>query len=403
MLPEILKPYGGRILDVDSHENMPAQVWVETFGEVARPIAEELMAWPPPDKNAANYPGYPGDIREIDPATIWSLKGPSSPGAVDIARRVQVLDVLQIDRQLMFPTSIGMWGSLIHGAPENSPLHARFGASGPGYAARLFAAYNEWAIGAAKVSKRIRPVAPLYGETPQELFAVCERLLASGLRAFLLISSAPPGGVSPAHQDLDRFYSLLEEADAVLTLHIGGQTAFMRTTTWGEAAAFDGYKINEEINMSPWRLSTIHLAPQNFLAAMITGGVFDRHPALRVGALEFGAHWIGPLASLLDLWHDNNQSLGLKTFSDGSESRRLPMRPSEYICRNVRIAPFDFEPVDRYIERYGLEDVYCFASDYPHVEGGKDPMGRLSAAVARLGPGVVEKFFVTNGQLLLPH
>jgi hypothetical protein len=401
MLPDSLKSFRGRIIDVDSHENMPAQVWVETFGEVARPIAEELMKWPPPDKNAANYPGYPGDVRPIEPETIWSLKGPSSPAAWDMNRREAVLDALEIRRQLMFPTSIGMWGSLVHSAPPNSALHTRFGDSGPGYAAKLFAAYNTWAVETAKVSKRLRPVAPLYGETPDELYRVCEKLIAQGVRAFLAISSAPPGGVSPAHSDLDRFYSLLEEANACLTVHIGGQTAFMKTTVWGDAPIFDGFRINEEINMSPWRLSTIHLAPQNFIAALVTGAVFDRHPRLRVGAMEFGAHWIGPLASLLDLWHDNNQSLGLKTYDDGVQGRRLPMRPSEYIARNVRVAPFDFEPVNEYVDRFGLEEVYCFASDYPHVEGGKDPMGRLSAAVGKLGDRMLEKFFVTNGELLL--
>ena len=176
----------------------------------------------------------------------------------------------------------------------------------------------------------------------------------------------------------------------------------MQTTVWGDAEAFDGFKMNEEINMSPWRLSSIHLAAQNFLAAMITGGVFDRHPRLRVGAMEFGAHWIGPLANLLDLWHDNNQSITVKSFKDGTESRRLPLKPSEYIARNFRVSPFDFEPVDQYIDNFGLEDVYCFGSDYPHIEGGKNPLKTLSDTMSRLGPRMLEKFFVTNGELLFP-
>jgi hypothetical protein len=108
------------------------------------------------------------------------------------------------------------------------------------------------------------------------------------------------------------------------------------------------------------------------------------------------------MASMLDLWHDNNQSIGIQTFSDGTKSRRLPMRPSEYLTRNVRVSPFDFEPVGDYIRRFGLEDVYCFASDYPHVEGGKDPIGDLAASLEPLGANVLEKFFVSNGDLLLP-
>ena len=39
-LPPSVQPYAGRITDVDSHEQVPAQLWVETFGEAMRPFAE---------------------------------------------------------------------------------------------------------------------------------------------------------------------------------------------------------------------------------------------------------------------------------------------------------------------------------------------------------------------------
>jgi hypothetical protein len=108
------------------------------------------------------------------------------------------------------------------------------------------------------------------------------------------------------------------------------------------------------------------------------------------------------MAAMLDLWHDNNQSVGIKVFADGTESRRLPLRPSEYLARNVRIAPYDFEDVGKYIHLHGLEECYCFASDYPHIEGGIEPLDKLVASLQPLGPRVMEKFFVSNGELLLP-
>jgi hypothetical protein len=40
-LPESLKPFAGRILDTDSHEQMPAQIWEREFGEIAKPLAAE--------------------------------------------------------------------------------------------------------------------------------------------------------------------------------------------------------------------------------------------------------------------------------------------------------------------------------------------------------------------------
>lgn len=217
-----------------------------------------------------------------------------------------------------------------------------------------------------------------------------------------MVSSRLPGGVSPAHNDLDPYYAMLAEAKVPITFHIGGELSFLHSAKWGEAEAFEGFMVNDEVSMDPWRLTTIHLGAQNFIATMVMGGVFERHPALRVGALEVGASWIGPLANMLDIWHDNNLAKVVRTFNHDPDSKRLPMRPSEYICRNIRISPFDFEPVDQYIDHYGLADVYCFASDYPHVEGGREPMRKLSDSIGRHGPGAIEKFFVTNGEWLLP-
>jgi hypothetical protein len=159
---------------------------------------------------------------------------------------------------------------------------------------------------------------------------------------------------------------------------------------------FKGFRLLGEFNVDPWSLSVNYLTTQNFLATMVVGGVFERHPALRFGVIETGGYWIGPLCEQLDLWFDHSSAFGTdKTF-------RLSMRPSDYVRRNVRVSCFDFEPVDKYITRYGLENVLCFASDYPHVEGGRDPMARWLERLEPLGWDVVEKFFVANGRWLLP-
>ena len=76
---------------------------------------------------------------------------------------------------------------------------------------------------------------------------------------------------------------------------------------------------------------------------------------------------------------------------------------SEYIKRNVRVQVFASEPVDRYLERYPhLVDVYCFGSDYPHVEGGKWSIQMLVNKLNRLGSDVAEKFFVKNAEWIMP-
>jgi hypothetical protein len=45
---------------------------------------------------------------------------------------------------------------------------------------------------------------------------------------------------------------------------------------------------------------------------------------------------------------------------------RRQVTPSEYLARNVRAAALLAAPVEYWFERYPhLEDVYCYASNYP--------------------------------------
>lgn len=395
-IPGSLEPFAGRIVDVDSHEMMPAQLWETEFGPATKTLADAFMQGPPNDPGGLNYPGYARDDVPIDPATIWTIKGARAPGAADPARRVEVMDLTGVSRQLMFPSGVAIMGSFLFNFPPEYGFMPDLKVDRKAYGRALFEANNQWAIRAAKVSDRVRPVAALYGSTVEELMAMTRNLLDNGIRAVWLMSSVLPGGKSPAHTDLDPFWQMLTERDITATLHIGSEGGFLKTEAWADAPAFEGFKVNSEFNLSPWHLSVLHLPTQNFLATMITGGVFERHPTLRFGCIEVGAYWIGPLAQALDMWHDNNQQFGK------NQVTRLRMKPSDYIRRNVRVSAFDFEKVDEYIDLYHLEDVYCYGSDYPHIEGGKDPMGRFAARLERHGPEIMEKFFVKNGSYLLP-
>src|SRR5579871_6590703 len=119
-LPLSVRPYAGRITDVDSHEQIPAQAWVETFGEAMRPFAEVKLSQPATNPNHPNVQGYAGDVMELTDQNVWTNKGPSAPGAFDVRRRLQVMDAMQVRRQLMFPTAAGIYGMLTYTAPRGS-------------------------------------------------------------------------------------------------------------------------------------------------------------------------------------------------------------------------------------------------------------------------------------------
>jgi hypothetical protein len=40
--------------------------------------------------------------------------------------------------------------------------------------------------------------------------------------------------------------------------------------------------------------------------------------------------------------------------------------------------------------------LYLFSSDYPHAEGGRDPLGRFDRSLAGTAPADVERFLAGN-------
>jgi predicted TIM-barrel fold metal-dependent hydrolase len=187
---------------------------------------------------------------------------------------------------------------------------------------------------------------------------------------------------------------MFESNDVAVTLHIGTEFFFL-DPHWCVAETFgDLFQSPEIPNTNIQMFSTVHMAVENYVSAMVLGGVFERFPRLRLGLLEVGAYWIGPAARRMDMYID---------VFPGASAARFPMKPSEYIARNVRVSPFNFEPVQRYfIDDPNLADVFCYSTDYPHVEGTKDSMQNMLAKVEPLGEEITTKFFRTNAEWLLP-
>jgi predicted TIM-barrel fold metal-dependent hydrolase len=398
-LPADLAKFAGRIMDTDSHEMIPLQKWLEIYGPEVTDMVDIWTDNPTDesaDKNSPNVPGFPGDILPID-ANVINIKGCRAPGAVEPGRRLQVMDALGIDKQLMFSSYIGGYAMMLLMNVDNPAFMSGLRGDRRAVARKLIAVYNRWAGDVAAVSRRIRPVAMLEGDSVDALFKEAEALIARGIKAVQLPSGILPGGMSPAHDDLDRVWSLLAEADCAVTLHIGQEGKFFSTREWGNASVFSGYKTFGEFSIDPWSLATIHMSYANFLSIMVTGGVFERHPRLRFGVIEVGAYWLGELLETLDFWHAN----AAKMFNVPG-TYRLPELPSYYIKRNVRVTPFPFEDVGRLLSRYDVKDILTFSSDYPHVEGGKNTLRVLYDKVAPFGADVLEKFFVLNGEWLLP-
>ena len=67
--------------------------------------------------------------------------------------------------------------------------------------------------------------------------------------------------------------------------------------------------------------------------------------------------------------------------------RSLSALPSEIVRRQVRVTPYPSEDVGWIIEQSG-DDICLFSSDYPHVEGGRNPVKRFEESM-QVGEDVV--------------
>jgi hypothetical protein len=397
-LPSEIAPFFGKINDFDAHEATPTALWREIFGEDTEELRRATAV--EAGKSAFVYnPDAVSDDTEINAHNVWHTKMEKAPGAFDVGRRLSVLDFLGIKQQIVFPGVVGLAGIYLHNMEgKTNEGFSRIKTEHKAYARRLIQMHNDWCCGVWSGNKRIHPVAILLEDTPEEMYATLQSLVRKGIRFVELSVAVPPAGVSPAAATLDGVWALGAEANVAFTLHVDGSSVhkFVATREWKNARAFEGWRVGDEFELDPWTLTNLHLAAQNFISTMILGGVFDRHPALHVGAQEFGAHWVGPLAECMDSYYQNTP------FPVDLGERKLKLKPSEYLSRNFRVSPFQFEPVGKYIDRFGLEDVYCFASDFPHPEGGKRPIEDFVKSLKPHGERVLRKFFIENAELLMP-
>lgn len=391
-LPSEIATLRGKLCDVDSHENVPVNLWCEHFG----PVMNELV-------NAISQSDLPiaakkyVDDAEINSYNVNHLKYEKAPGSFDLKRRVEVMDFMGIQRQLMYPGNIGIYAIGLLSRQNDESYLGTITGDRPSYARKVINTYNDWCVQVFKDFDRLRPVGILAEDSVEALIKTSKRLIKNGIAGLWIPTDRPPANLSPASPKLDPFWSLLAESSTPVLAHIGPEVNAgpLKTQVWRDAPAFEGWKIGREFSLDPWTMANMHLGTQIFLMTMVLGGVFERHPTLRFGSAEYCGHWVGPLAENMDRFFSTTRLAQ-------SKGRVLTEKPSEYMRRNVRVACFDFERVGTYIERYGLEDIYCYASDYPHIEGGTDAINNFNNSLASQSTAVHTKFFVENGRLLMP-
>ena len=95
------------------------------------------------------------------------------------------------------------------------------------------------------------------------------------------------------------------------------------------------------------------------MAALVCGGLFDRHPRLRVATIETGSSWVGPLLSRF------KKAYGQMPFA-------FQQDPVEAFRKHVWVSPYYEDDLPKLRDLIGADHV-LFGSDFPHAEGLAEP------------------------------
>jgi predicted TIM-barrel fold metal-dependent hydrolase len=239
---------------------------------------------------------------------------------------------------------------------------------------------NTWLAETCAASNgRLLPVTALEYADLGAAVAELERMRGLGSRIFL-IPAFPVSGVPPAHPSWDRIWSAAVSLGMAPMLHTGF-----------ERMRFDPGWANLGGDATLLRMvgsGQRHVAPNTLLNALIYSGVFERFPNLTLLLAEVGTGWLPFLYREIDDRISPTAELFLGKW-------KLPLRPSEYLARNVRPTPLSAgndSPLTRIMQELP-DDMIVFSSDFPHFEGFTDPIAHYAEVLKELSPARRERFF----------
>jgi uncharacterized protein len=222
------------------------------------------------------------------------------------------------------------------------------------YRKACFDAYNRWILRFHETAPDRLIMLPQIGlRTIDEGIAELEDAKRLNYRGVMLSGNACFHDYD--HADYDPFWRACVELDIPVSFHI--------LTTRGDIGDHQrGQKIIQHI-------ITIR-GNQDLMAMLIFGGVFERHPKLKVVCVEADAGWVPHFKYRMD--HNFERHRHWQKYD------LLSRKPSEYFDENIFVT---FQ--DDYSVKYSLPgmraDRILWASDFPHGDGTYPNTGKIVA------------------------
>ena len=292
-------------------------------------------------------------FRAEDDAQLMLRKNHLALGAFESKDRPKTLDLLGFTSQLVFTTTaLGNFG-----LDEKNPILAQAAAQ----------AHNRMNSDFCSVDPRLLAT----GYVPLSDISAAPRIATEAIELGcrgLVIPSACPAHHSTSHIGLDPLWALLEEAGLPVLFHVGGEKKMSAAyANNGGERVLDFHGGDE--NFTGLSFMSIPLSIWQTMTALIFDGVLERFPRLKFGAIELGASWVPSWMAYMDA--------GFEAFRRGeARLQKLSMRPSDYAKRQFRVTPYSHEPTG-WILANSDPGMLLFSSDFPHVEGGRNPVKRF--------------------------
>jgi predicted TIM-barrel fold metal-dependent hydrolase len=377
---------GGRLIhDADSHLMELPDFLTRHADPSSRDLMPPLGALATGQFNPGDHVGKPGH----DPGTVARLlelgdqitRGPKwhdALGSFSGEQRTLALNLLGFQRQVVF-------SSFCARPTFEAPLEARYA---------IARAHNRAMASFCEADHRLIGVAIVPLDEPELAMAEIDHAAELGLGA-VWVAASPPGDRSPGHVSHEPIWAMLAERRLPFILHVGSsplsiEAPWMNDGRPDRRTARGGAEV-----IGSKDLTVIHQAAQKFISTLVLDGVLERHPDLRGGVIELGAGWVPDMIRRLDhaaeIWARSEPHL--------AEMRR---KPSQQIRDQLRFTPYPFEDVAAFISESAPE-LYLFSSDYPHAEGGRDPIGRFDRSLADTDEAARARFYAENFRDLYPN
>jgi predicted TIM-barrel fold metal-dependent hydrolase len=275
----------------------------------------------------------------------------------------------------------GIWGSVIYPSqglilfrvPDGQVVDASF------------RAYNDWLSDfCAHDVGRLKGVAMVNVDDPGSAVIELARCRDLGLCG-ALISVAPPPSRRYSSKEYDVLWAAAEDLEMPLSLHVAtdradpdGRDVRLDVKSGGRENVF----VNKDFQV------------REALADMIFAGVFERHPRLRIGAVEHELGWIPYFLDQMDYTYTDRPLRGdWHRFESG-------VLPSDFFRANV-FASFQEDAIGMRERDFIGVNTLMWGSDYPHTESTfPRSMEILAGIMDGVGTDDVRKIVSTNAATL---